>query len=99
MRRAHLVLPQQARAMDVDRARADVQLLADLLARQAVNQECRDVTLAVGERARDVGMLRALRQVSEGPDGQLEGPLRVVSEAAHGDPEMAAVDTAHDAIV
>lgn len=99
VRRAHLVLPQQARAMNIDRARADVQLLADFLAGEPVNQECRDVALAIGQRAGDVGMLRVARQVGEGPDGQLERPLRVVAEAAHGDPEMAAVDAAHDAIV
>lgn len=99
MRRPHLILAQQTRAMNIDGPRADAQFLADFLARQAMNQKRCDVALAIRQRTRDIGMFRVLRQVGERPDRQLERALRVVPEAADGDPEVTAVNAPHDAVV
>ena len=85
--------------MYVDRARTDIQFLADLLARHAVNEQGGYVALALGQHARVIGLLRALRQVRERPDCKLEWPLRVIAEAANRDPEVRAVDAPHDAVI
>ena len=85
------VLAHQPRAVDVDRARADGQPLADQLARQAVDQQRGDLALA---RRQLDAQLAPRRQVLEGPDAGGVRLRRIERAAGDMAPEQLAAPRA-----
>ena len=99
-RAARTVLLHQPRPVDIHRARADLQPLADQLAGQPVDQQRRDLALARGQ----LELQPALgRQVLEAPDAGRVRRARVECAAGHMAPEQLAgvrtADPLHDAVV
>jgi hypothetical protein len=95
-RRVRLVLAHQAGAVDLHRAVADLQRLADLLGRQAFQQARGHLALA----RRQFGLHRPLRaQVLERPDARFVRRLAVERAAGDVAPEHLAAGALHDAVV